>query len=272
MNYVLIVLNSAFSMTRLARIGLQVALGVSIPALFAWQDPVALYRSGLRLFAEKQPDAAIAALRQSVAIQPANAPAWKALGVVYASRGDYENAEAPFRNACERQPALEEACLYYGRALYLLDRFPPAIDVLRRAIALRESAEAHRLLGLSLQALSQSGEAGNEFRTAIRLARDARPDEDPGIDYGVYLFRGGNVEQSVAPLEAALKRHPDSARGHLELGCVLLALERLGEAADHLERSLSINPGTSRAHLLLGKVYLRLGKTEAAEAQLRQVK
>src|SRR5204862_178192 len=165
-----------------ARIGARVALFGFVSALFAWQDAESLYRSGLRLFAEKKLEAAIAALRQSVAIQPANAPAWKALGVVYAARGDYESAEAPFRNACERQPALEDACLYYGRALYLLDRFPPAIDVLRRAIALRDSAEAHRLLALSLEGLGQGVEAGNEFRTAIRLARDTRPDEDPGID------------------------------------------------------------------------------------------
>jgi tetratricopeptide (TPR) repeat protein len=254
------------------RIGAKFVLGALVPALFAWQDADALYRSGLRLFAEKQPEAAIAALRQSVAIQPANGAAWKALGVVYASRGDYETAEAPFRNACERQPALEDACLYYGRALYLLDRFLPAVDVLRRAISLRDNAEAHRLLALSLEALGQGVEAGDEFRAAIRLSRDTRPDEDPGIDYGVYLFRGGNAEQSIAPLDAALKRHPNSARGHLELGCVLLALDRLSEAADHLERSVAINPGASRAHLLLGKTYLRLAKTEAAEAQFKQVR
>src|SRR5205823_382553 len=137
-------------MALVARTGAKLVLFVS--ALFAWQDADALYRSGLRLFAEKQTDAAIIALRQSVTIQPAHAAAWKALGVVYASRGDYESAEAPFRNACERQ-ALEDACLYYGRALYLLDRFPSAIDVLRREISLRDNAEAHRLLALSLEAL-----------------------------------------------------------------------------------------------------------------------
>ena len=34
----------------------------------------------------------------------------------------------------------------------------------------------------------------------------------------------------VAPLEALLKLHPDAARAHLELGCVLLSIDRLNEA------------------------------------------
>src|SRR5215471_3480843 len=93
-----------------------------------------LFRQGARQFAEGHPDAAIASFRRVVEQQPAHAAAWKALGVVFASKGDFESAETPFRNACERQPTLPEACLYYGRTLYLLNRFQPAIDVLRRAL------------------------------------------------------------------------------------------------------------------------------------------
>jgi Flp pilus assembly protein TadD len=70
-------------------------------------------------------------------------------------------------------------------------------------------------------------------------------------------------------LESALKRHPNAARAHLELGCIQLALDHLEEAATHLERALALDPHNSRAHLLLGKVYLRQGKTQAAEEHLR---
>src|SRR4051794_1209440 len=103
-----------------APVSARVALGLLLPAFLASQDVDALYRDGLRLFSEHQAQAAIEALRQTVAIQPGHALAWKALGVVFASQGDYERAETPFRNACERQPSLEGACLYFGRALYLL--------------------------------------------------------------------------------------------------------------------------------------------------------
>ena len=77
--------------------------------------------------------------------------------MVFASRGEFDRAETPFFNACERQPSLPDACLYYGRTLYLLNRFQPAIDVLRPIIQKeRENAEAYRLLALSLEALGQA--------------------------------------------------------------------------------------------------------------------
>jgi len=233
------------------------------------QDAGALYREGLRFFSERKPEAAIASLRQSLALQPGNAPAWKALGVVYASRGDYESAEPAFRNACERQPKLEEACLYHGRSLYLLDRFAEAIEALRRANTVQVGAEAHRLLALSLEAMGRFAEAEPEFGAAIRLANATAPEEDPGIDYGVFLYRQGRAPQALEPLAAALRRHPNSARGHLEIGCVLMSLERLEEAADHLQRALALRD-TARGHLLLGKTYLRLGRNAEAELHLKR--
>lgn len=239
------------------------------PLALVAQDAGALYREGIRLFSERQPQAAIASLRQSVALEPANAGAWKALGVIHASQGDYHAAEFEFRNACERQPSLEDACLYHGRSLYLLDRFPAAIETLRRALGVRQTADGHRLLALSLEALSRPTEAEPEFRAAIKLAHPAAPDEDPGIDYGVFLYRQARAEKAIDPLRAAITRHPDSARAHLELGCVLLQLERLEEAATHLEHSLALRDAP-RTHQLLAKTYLRQGNPEKAESHLNR--
>lgn len=235
------------------------------------QDGEELLRQGQRLFAAGQRDAAIAAFLRSVELQPDNAVAWKSLGVAYASRQNFERAETPFRNACERQPSLRDACLYYGRTLYLLNRFQTAIQVLRQTLQ-KDPAnpEGYRLLALSLEGQGDPAGAGKAFREALRLTRGGPPDEDPGIDYGVFLSRQGQAAQSLEPLEGALKRHPDSARAHLELGCILLSLDRLADAAAQLERALALDPGNGRGHLLLGKAYLRLGKTEAAEEHLRQ--
>ena len=138
--------------------------GGGVRALFSrcWpQDAEELFRQGGQLFAEGKPDAAIAAFQRAVALRPDYAQAWKALGVVYASRQEFDRAETPFRNACERQPSLPDACLYYGRTLYLLNRFQPAIDVLHPVLQRdAENSEAYRLLALSLEALGQAAEAG----------------------------------------------------------------------------------------------------------------
>src|SRR5947209_8137925 len=95
--------------------------GVTFFAISAFsQDAAELYRAGMRYFSSGQRDAAIEALGKSLGMQPANPPGWKALGVAFASNGEIARAEEPFRNACSQAPQLEDACLYYGRTLYLL--------------------------------------------------------------------------------------------------------------------------------------------------------
>jgi tetratricopeptide (TPR) repeat protein len=235
------------------------------------QDADVYFHRGLELSAEGKTDAALKAFQEAVRLRPEHAAAWKAIGVILATRGDYEGADNPFRKACGLQPSLADACLYHGRTLYLLNRFAPAVEILRLTVRRdSQNGEAYRLLGLSLEALGDVPSATAAFLQAMRNPLRSPPDEDPGIDYGVFLFRQGKAEEAIAPLDEVLKRQPNAGRAHLELGCVLLALDRLNEAADHLEKAVALNPANTRAHLLLGKAYLRLGKTEAAEEQLRQ--
>ena len=222
------------------------------------------YRSGVALFEQGKLDAALAALERAVRAQPNHAAAWKALGVVYAAQGDAPLAEPAFREACRLAPSLADACFYHGRALYLLNRFDEAIGVLSRIA--KDDPRAHRVIALSLGGLGRWPEAETEFKTAIRLYRRG---EDPRIDYGVAMMRQGRPGESLAPLEAALRGAPDSARAHLELGRALVQLERLEPALVHLERAVAVDPKSASARLLLGKLYLRLGRPEQAEPHLR---
>ena len=249
---------------------------IAIPLLLrlrgtAADDPAELYRQAVRLLAEHQPEAAIAPLRRSLQLRPSDAGTWATLGVAYSSLGDYQHAEEPFHRACLLQPLLPDACLYFGRTLYLLDRFEPALDVLRRAQANDpQNAQIARIEALSFAALGRASEAEAAFRQAIRLENHASPADDPSIDFGVFLYRQGRTEEALAPLNAVVARHRDVARAQLELGCVLLALDRLTEAAAHLEKAVALDPQSQRAHMLLGKTYLRLGKPELAGPHLNK--
>jgi Tfp pilus assembly protein PilF len=256
--------------------GSAMAVFLAAAVLARAQDAGELCRAGIRLLSENQPIAAADALERCVKLRPDYTLAWKALGVASAAQGDYERAEKPFRTACGLQPALPDACLYYGRTLYLLNRFPAALDVLRQTLTRDpNNPEIYRLMALSSEALGETAEAAAAFQKALLLNRAALPDQrlpndDPEIDYGVFQYRQGRPEQAVEPLLNVLGRHPDASRAHLELGCILLALDRLPQAEMHLERAVALDPQSSRSHLLLGKVYLRLGKQEAGERELRQ--
>ncbi len=244
-----------------------------LPLLWAADDPDTLYKDGLRLFSQGKGAEAIAAFEKSLALQPNNAAAWKALGVVYAAGGDYQRAEEPFHRACLLNARLPDACLYFGRALYLRDHYEQAINVLRTAQQTDPAnPQIYRIQALALEASGKTEDAERAFREALRLNGPSPPNEDPAIDYGVFLYRQGRAGAALEPLEAALRRHPDAARAHLELGCVLLELDRVEQAAAHLERAVALDPSAARGHLLLGKAYQRLGKTELARKELDQVR
>lgn len=234
---------------------------------FLAETPEELYQRGLRLMAEHQAEAAIGAFQQAAELRPGDASIWKALGVAFASRGDYPKAEEPLRKACRLNPRLPDACLYLGRTLYLEDRFDSALEVLGQGST---SAQSRRIEAMSLEALGRAAEAKAAFEQAMRLPDHAAPNEDPGIDFGVFLFRQGQAEEALPILREALGRHPDASRAHLELGCVLLALDRLEESVPQLERAVALEPGSARAHLLLGKAYLRIGKADLAQRELDQ--
>ena len=247
------------------------ALGLPLFLLLAADDPAALYQEGLRQFRSGQSTAAVESFKKSLALRPNDAATWKALGVVYAAAGDYAHSEEPFHRACLLDAKLPDACLYFGRALYLRDSFEQAINVLRTAQeGDPQNPQIYRILALAQEASGRTEEAGKAFQEAVRLARQSPPNEDPGIDYGVFLYRLGRPEAALEPLQSALQRHPDAARAHLELGCVLLELDRVAEAAAHLERATALDPAGARGHLLLGKAYQRLGKPDLARKELDQ--
>lgn len=248
-------------------------LGVFLLALTltAADDPGALYREGLRLFSEGQAQAAIDSFQKAIALRPSDAAAWKALGIVHAARGDYGRAEEPFHRACLLNPHLPDACLYLGRTLYLLDQFEQAVNVLRAALENDpRNAQIYRIEGLALEASARANEAESAFRQAMRLDKNSPLNEDPAIDYGVFLYRAGRAEEALDPLQAAVERHPNAARAQLELGCALLALDRAEQASARLERATALDPQGARGHLLLGKAYQRLGKSDLARKELDQ--
>jgi tetratricopeptide (TPR) repeat protein len=233
-----------------------------------------LYRQGIEAFQAGRHDAAIVALTEASKAAPRNAQTWKALGVVHASRSDYERADQPFERACSLAPDLVDACYYYGRNLYAMNRFEPSLAALRKALPKdRRPWLVHLGIAQALEALGRDAEAAREFDVAVRTwsaaPRDARgtADYDPRMHQAVFLFRQGKVADALGPARAAVADFPSAGRPRFELGRVLYQLGELETAAAELEKAVAYGHG-SPAHLLLGKTYLRLGRAADAEKHL----
>ena len=224
---------------------------------------------GLTRFRAGRAVPARAELEQAAKLAPANALAWKMLGLVTTSTGDREGALIPLGRACELDPRDDESCYYLARMLHTLGRYEVARAPFEKAI--RAAAPAtlggvHRAVALNYIGLGLAADAERHFLKAVQTRTGG---EDPRIDYGAFLFRQGRVQDAVAPLRQAVRDAPTSARANVELGRVLLHLDKAGEAATCLQQAVGREPGNANAHLLLGRAYLRLGRTAEGEREMR---
>ncbi|MBM3746890.1 MAG: tetratricopeptide repeat protein [Acidobacteria bacterium] len=229
------------------------------------EEAIADFRAGRFREAERK---FIELLKQD----PGRAVVWKGLGAVYAAEGQLERSLPCFERACQLDPKEEDACYYLGGNLYTKGRFEAALEALEKALKAGPETKLwriHRTIAQSQGALGRAEEAERSFQQAIRLSRgQARPDEDPRIDYGIFLYRQARTQEALGPLEEAVKAHPKSARAHNELGRVLLQLGRVKEAAGQLEKAVGLDAKLWNAHLLLGQAYLRLGRRKEGQRHL----
>ena len=228
-----------------------------------------LYQQGAESFRLGRIDDAITAFEEAVRLAPADARAWKGLGVAHAARGNYKSAEQPLRKACEIDPRDPDVCYYLGLASYNLGRYENATDAYNKALkAPGDAGRARAGLGLVLEALGKADAGERELREATKIANGkSLPDSDPRVELGAFLFRQGRLEEAARVLEQAAGARPDSPRAQFELARILVQKESLHEAVERLKQALRLDPAYGAAHLLLGRVYFRLGRAAEGERE-----
>ena len=81
-------------------------------------------------------------------------------------------------------------------------------------------------------------------------------------------LKAGNAAAALARLQQTLKRFPDNADVHNELGFAHRRLKQFDTAFAHYRRALEINPQHRGAHEYIGEAYLMVGNLPAAERHL----
>src|SRR5262249_20540521 len=140
------------------------------------------------------------------------------------------------------------------------------------ALALVEAiARAHPVpsaAGLRSQLLRRFG----RFEEAIDAARHAarsEPCSTNEVFLALALRDGGHPDQALEAYERALAHEPTNASVHLDMGDLLLRLERWNEAALHYADALAIEPRNEWAEASLLYARLRSGPPKGLLAKLR---
>ncbi|HYP06264.1 MAG TPA: tetratricopeptide repeat protein, partial [Bryobacteraceae bacterium] len=163
-----------------------------------------LYQHGIALFEKGDPQAAAHRFEEARALAPKDARIWRALGVSYAAMLDHQRATEPFRQACTLDPALTDACYYYGRNLYALNRFEPAIAALNKGMrAARSPWQVHLGLAQAYEGLGDAKQSEPAYRKAIAMfeavprQERGRPDFDPRLRLAIFLYRQGRADDAL---------------------------------------------------------------------------
>jgi tetratricopeptide (TPR) repeat protein len=226
--------------------------------LFSSQQAADAYRQGVALLEKSNLAEALPLLEKATQLEPYNAQYWKALGVAYASANQLRDAEQPLRKACTLNPALLDACYYYGRNLYANDRYQDALAPLESAFKTdRVKGRAEAAIAQCHEALGLAAEAEKRFQAALK--RHDAFENDTRLAYGHFLIRQARAAEAIPMLQAT--QQPE---GLYLLGLALSQADRFEDAAAKLERAVGLKPDHVAARVLLAKVYRRLGRASDA--------
>ena len=95
---------------------------------------------------------------------------------------------------------------------------------------------------------------------------------DRDYSAGVAALRAGDAGAALPRLVQALKRFPDNANLHNELGFAYRNAKQMDKAFEHYRRALDINPQHRSAHEYIGEAYLMVGNLPAAERHLASLR
>jgi Flp pilus assembly protein TadD len=241
------------------------------------QAPLVHYEHGLALGRLGRGEAAVAALRRAVALQPTLARAWLALADHLRAIGDTEGADAA-QLAHVRHSVRDPALLEAGEAL-AADRLPEAEARLKArlqqqptdvaairmlaelAVRVGRTDEALHLLERCLELAPGFREARQHYalvlhrdqqseRALVQLDRVLTDDpHNPGARTlrAAILCRLGDYAEGIALYEAILREYPDNPRVWMSHGHALKTAGRQDEAIAAYRRSIALDPGFGEA-------------------------
>jgi tetratricopeptide (TPR) repeat protein len=213
-----------------------------------------------------RPEEAIVHLRRSIEIKP-SARAWDGLGRAYINTKRWEEAIAAFKESSAIEPVYPFAYNNLGLAYVALARWQEAMVAFRRAVALKpDLAQTHRNLA---DVYDQLGYA--EAALAQRALELNPTDPLAWLQAGQTFLRLRWPAEALGALREAARLGPSLPEAQLALAQAYDTLGQPAEAAEAYEALLRLRPALPAIHRRLAELYrTALSDPAKAAAHLRE--
>lgn len=221
-------------------------------------------------FRNRNYHSAASAFRRSDALAPLTESNRFALAMAYLALGQRHRAAPELSTLTGQHPKTALYPYWLGRVDYDERRFQRALESFEQAIRIEpDFVRAHDRVGQCQQALGDfcSAERAHKRAAALNQAR-ADPSPWPPMNLGTLLLRLDRAEEAIAPLRDAIGYHKRFGLAHYKLGRAYDRHGDLDRAVAHLQRAAELAPDNPKPHYALGRIYQRAGEEDRAQAAL----
>jgi tetratricopeptide (TPR) repeat protein/SAM-dependent methyltransferase len=230
--------------------------------------PATHYNLGAALQTAGRLEEAAGCYRKTLALKPDHARAHANLGTVLHDQGRIAEAIASYRQALALKPKSPGILYNLGNALRTQGDLAGAVASYDEAVAQQPGfVSAHNNLGTALQEAGRLDDAISTFRRALALEPRA---SFLHYNLGRALEDQGELEAAIASCREAISLKPDYAEAHYALGRIFQSRGALDAAAECYRKAVASNPGYAEAHNNLGDVLNQVGQAEEALACCRR--
>lgn len=232
-----------------------------------WEERDRLLEAAERAHRSGQTDEALRQASAALDLDSTSVTAKFLLGLAYARKRDYSNAESMLREVLGVDPDAFEALVSLSTVLRDVGKLDESIVLGRQAVALRPNeAQAHNNLGRSFLAAKRLAEAAGAFVSATEIQpRFAAAHHNLGKTRQLE----GKDRDASASFAQALALAP-SLENILAYGQIQLTLGNVDDAIKHAQKAVSLSPRSATAQLLLCGALTRNNQGAEAESHLRR--
>ena len=227
--------------------------------------PEAALNLGMLLLND-EPAAAIAPLKQAVALLATQSRPRTLLGLAYEKSNDLKSAESAYEGALALDPRDSDTSLHLAQ-LYLRENRATDAERKYRAVLANQPESQAALAGLA-EALE--AEKSPEAAVAYRNYLKARPEDAAAREHLVHLLIAGEkYDEALAEMEKAEKGGTPSVQSLKLRADILIGEKKWPEAITALKQAAALAPRDAMLRGGLGRTYLQQRDFANAEKELK---